>query len=141
MKLKIISDGTNVGTKLIDEDTGEMIHGISKLTWEANVKEIVSKVNVEFFNIPVEIVSKAEVNLLEWDSETGELPHTKTFDKNVRVVNKLKENMLSTLVYDVIIYDSDTNEKIGAIQEIKWEATPEGSKAKIKKIKFDNKDW
>ena len=81
MKLKIISDGTNTGTKLIDEDTGEMIHGISKLTWEVNVENFTTKVGVEFFNIPVEFVSKADVELHEWDSKTGEFPHTKTFEK------------------------------------------------------------
>ena len=57
MKLKIISDGTNTGTKLIDEDTGETISGISSLTWEASANEALTKITVELFNIPVEIVS------------------------------------------------------------------------------------
>lgn len=66
MKLKLVSDGTKTGTKLIDEDTGEMVHGVSRVSWEADAKEHITKTTVEFFNIPVEIVAKAMVHLQEY---------------------------------------------------------------------------
>jgi hypothetical protein len=142
MKLKLYSDGTNNGTRVIDEDTGEMVHGILKLNWEANAEELITKVGVEFFSIPVEITTKADVDLYEWDKTTGDITHTKSFEKTVRIVSeKLQENLLAVPTINTFVYDVETNEKVGAIQKITWEATPSGSKAKIKKIKFDNKDW
>lgn len=81
MKLKLISDGTNTGTKLIDEDTGEMVHGISKLTWEANSNDMITKTTVEFFNIPVELDVKADVELLELQAPDYIATHTKSFSK------------------------------------------------------------
>lgn len=140
MKLKIISDGTNAGTKLIDEDTGEMIHLIQKLTWEANAEEVCTKITVEFINIPVEIVSKAEVDLIEYvdQGKSWEPVHTKTFEKQIKVVSEKKGNAFTPYT---TIHDAQTNEQIGAVQEIKWEANTTEIKAKVKRIKFDNKDW
>lgn len=140
MKLKIVSDGTNTGTKLIDEETGEKVHGISKLTWEAGMQDPVTKVTVEFFNIPVEFISKAEVDLHEWDPATEEYSHTKSFEKNVKVISNPKDGP-AVPVCNVRITDNDTNERVSAVQEIKWEATPDSIKAKVKRIYFDKKDW
>jgi hypothetical protein len=139
MKLKIISDGTNAGTKLIDEDTGKMVHLIQKLSWEANAKEPFAKVTVELINIPVEITSKAEVELLDYNKDNWELEVSKTFEKEIKIISKaakVNQFNLHTTVHDV-----QTNEQVGAIQEIKWEATPSEVKAKVKRIKFDKKDW
>jgi hypothetical protein len=140
MKLKIISDGTNGGTKLIDEDTGETVHGIGKLTWEASATEVLTKATVEFFNIPVEIVSKAEVDLYECKSPNWGMEFSKSFEKNVKLESKLAGSK-AVLNTDTKITDADTNELVGAVQEVKWEATPEGIKTKVKRLKFDNKDW
>ena len=141
MKLKIISDGTNGGTKLIDEDTGEMIHGISKLTWESYADTLLTKVTVEFFNIPVEITTKADVELFEHTESNNWKPiHTKSFEKEIKVISS-DENGKSIPVYNTKIYDTQTNKSVAAVQNIKWQATPDGSKAKVKKIKFDNSDW
>lgn len=134
MKLKIISDGTNAGTKLIDEDTGKMIHLIQKLSWEADAKEWATKVTVEFINIPVEIISKAEVELLDYNKETWELEPSKTFEKNVKIESEGQTNK-------TYIKNADTGEVVGAVQKIAWEATPEEIKTKVTRIKFDNKDW
>lgn len=141
MKLKIISDGTKTGTKLIDEDTGEMIHGISKLTWEASVEDwAITKTTIEFFNIPVEIVSSVKVDLLEYNSNYTELLVSKSFDKNVKITSE-DRNGMTIPATRVKIHDADTNEPVGAVQKIKWEATPEGSSAEAVRIRFDNKDW
>lgn len=138
MRLKIISDGTNAGTKLIDEDSGEMIHLIQKLTWEADAKEMMTKITVEFINIPVEIVSKAEVELLDYDEENWELKTSKTFEKEIKIVSERKGQAFTP---HVKIFDAQTNQQVSAIQEVKWEANTQEVKAKVKRIKFDKKDW
>lgn len=135
MKLKIISDGTKTGTKLIDEDTNETLGLVQKLTWEAKSDGFpLTKVNIELLNVPVEIVTKAEVDLIElWPQKKT----VKSFEKEVKIVSEPKTLTTS----EVKITDNQTQEQVGSIQKIKWTATPKGSKAKIKKIKFDKKDW
>lgn len=135
MKLKIISDGTNAGTKLLDEDSGESIPLIQKLTWETDSSGFgLSKVTVELLNVPVEIVTKADVDLYEiWPTEHL----SKSFEKEVKVVSE----KLDIGAPVTKIFDNQTQEQIGAVQEIKWEANLTDRKAKIKKIKFDKKDW
>lgn len=140
MKLKIISDGTNAGTKLIDEDTGETIGGISSLIWEASAEKALTKVTVELFNIPVEITSKAEVDLYECKAPNWGMEFSKSFEKNVKLVSNLSSSK-AVLNTDTKVMDADTGEVVGAIQEVKWEATPQGIVAKVKRLKFDNKDW
>lgn len=141
MKLKLISDGTNTGTKLIDEDTGEMIHGISKLSWEADINNIaVTKTTVEFFNVPVEIVSPVKVDLLDYNSDYTELKVSKSFDKKVKITSENRDGKTIPATC-VKIHDADTGEIVGAVQKIKWEATPEDRKAEAIRIRFDNKDW
>ncbi len=61
MKLKIISDGTTVGTKLINEETGEMIHYVQKITWEVNAQGAISKATIELAKIPIEVVVDSKV--------------------------------------------------------------------------------
>src|SRR5574338_1681284 len=136
MKLKIISDGTNNGTKLIDEETGQMVHGISKLTWEADAKKLVAKVTVELTNVPIEATCKADVKLFECQSPNWEMVHTKSFEKEIKIVTK-DHNGRTVLTPHVKIFDAETNEPVGAVQKITWKATPKGSRAKIKKIKFE----
>lgn len=142
MKLKLISDGTNLGTKLIDEDTGESLKGISQIDFQASVADPVAEVTVKFFNIPVEIVSKANVDLLEYVKENDwrELVHTKSFEKEIKVTSQLAEHKAIT-AHSVKIVDNDSGTPVGAIQEIKWSATSAEIKAEIKKIKFDKKEW
>jgi hypothetical protein len=138
MKLKIVSDGTNAGTHLIDEDTGEVIHKISKLTWEASSDDPLTKATVEFTNIPVEIVSKAKVDLYEFQGPDFTSVHTKTFEKEIKIASDKGKPGYST---HVKIFDTETNEQVGAVQTVKWEATPHDRKATLTKIKFDKKDW
>lgn len=136
MKLKIISDGTNSGTKLIDEDTGESVPLIQKLTWEASADGFgLTKVTIELLNVPAEIVAKADVDSVDVWPPPGT---TKSFEKEIKIVSVPQKNKAP----DTKIFDNQTQEQVGAIQEIKWEANCLGhQKAKIKKIKFDKKDW
>lgn len=140
MKLKIISDGTNIGTRLVDEDSGEPIPLIQKLTWEASADGFnLTKVTVEILNIPVEITAKADVELMDYDQANWELKPTKSFEKEIKIISESpKGNGFAPITK---ICDAQTNEAVGAIQEVKWEAIPDGQKAKVKRIKFDNKDW
>lgn len=135
MKLKIISDGTSVGTKLFDEDTGESVPLVQRLTWEATADGFnLTKVTVELLNVPVEIVAKADVDLVEVWPNPGII---KTFEKEVKIISEPQKNKAP----DTKIFDNQTQEQVGAIQEISWEVTPAICRAKVKRIKFDKKDW
>ena len=59
MKVKIISDGTASGTKLIDQETGKSIEDITSITWSVSVDEL-AQVNVKFINVPVEVIGEIE---------------------------------------------------------------------------------
>jgi hypothetical protein len=142
MKLKLISDGTNIGTKLINEDTGEAVSGISQISWEAKPEDPITKVVVEFFNIPVEIATKADVDLFEFtEANNWEEPiYSKSFEKDIIIKSELK-NSKAVLSHSIKIINPETNEQSSGVQSIKWTATPESRKAKIQKINFDKKDW
>lgn len=134
MKLKVISDGTNAGTRLINEDTGEYIGLIQKIVWEAGAEFPITKTTIELLNVPVEIVTKANIDLVE--PRFNKLD--KSFEKEVRVISE--PTTLSTS--KTFIIDNQTQEQIQAVQEIKWEADSSGNQiAKIRKIKFNEKEW
>jgi hypothetical protein len=139
MKLKIVSDGTNTGTHLIDEETGKSIEQISKLSWEANAKEFITTVSVELTNIPVEIISTAEVNLFEHVAPDWDAVHTKDFQEEIKIVSERNRGIGSVPFTKIL--DNKTGQAVGAIQEIKWECTPHKQGAVVKKIFFDKKDW
>lgn len=144
MKLKLISDGTPSGTFLVDEATGEEVENvITKIVWEADAKDnIVAKTTIYMANVPVEIASDANVDLLEYkqnEYKTGWEPvHTKSFEKFITASHN---NPGTGLVSSPRIFDGGTNVVVGAIQNITWEATPEECKANITKIMFDRKEW
>ena len=59
MKIKIISDGTSKDTKIVNAATGELIDGITEITWRVKVGGI-AKVNLKMLHIPVELVGKRQ---------------------------------------------------------------------------------
>ena len=63
MKIKIISDGTSAGTKIIDEDSGEEIGSVSKVGWIAEAGEVKTRAVVEIINVPVEITTDADLQI------------------------------------------------------------------------------
>lgn len=134
MKLKIISDGTNAGTKLIDQDTGESVPLIQKITWEVSADGFgLSKTTIELLNVPVEIVAKADVESHDpWPQHV-----VKFFEREVKITSETQKGKAP----DTKIFDNQTQEQVSAIQEVKWEANLGDRKAKIKKIKFNKKDW
>jgi hypothetical protein len=143
MKLKIVSDGTPIGTFLVNEATGEKVENvITKIVWEADAKALLNKITIDMIDVPVDIVSKADVDLFEYkenDDHTDWVPvHTKSFEKEIRVEARERGN---GVIHHAVIFDNETNKAVGAIQKITWESTPEECKAKITKIMFDRKDW
>src|SRR3990167_3463131 len=60
MRIKIISDGTTLGTKVIDEETGEKIGLIQKIVWSADVNKVITECTVKLVKVPVEIITEAE---------------------------------------------------------------------------------
>jgi hypothetical protein len=137
MKLKIVSDGTNSGTRLIDEDTGEMVHKIQKLTWSTDVENWIATTTIELVDVPVEIVSTAEIEI--WDyyrNEDGtyvDLAPRQTISKEVKIVS-------GGMTALTTITDNQTKEPVSAVQAVKWEADPTGSFCKMKKICFGKEE-
>lgn len=128
MKLKIISDGTNAGTKLVNAETGEMVNLISKITWGAMANEALTTASVELFNIPVEITTKAIIETLDTSSK----PISQEL-KNITIKSEASGKGTSQIVK---ICDKETGEAIPMIQEINWEASPSKREATIYLVKL-----
>lgn len=60
MILKLISDGTPNGTRVVDARTGEMVRFVQDITWNLGVNESLANVTIKLMNIPVEIISKSK---------------------------------------------------------------------------------
>lgn len=58
-KIRIVSDGTPGGTRVIDEASGEDIRGIRAIRWEVTGKDI-AKVSLDFVKVPVDLVGEVE---------------------------------------------------------------------------------
>ena len=58
VKIKIVSDGTPIGTKVIDEETGETINGVVSVGWNICVGTGFARAYIELLNIPVELVGE-----------------------------------------------------------------------------------
>lgn len=55
MRLKITSDGTNVGTQVRDEETGRVVTGVLGISWEMTEGGIVTTLRLQ--GVPVELVA------------------------------------------------------------------------------------
>ena len=60
MKIKIISDGTNAGTQIIDEDTGEEITNCTSLKLELNPKMNYAHATLVLNKVPFELTGNFE---------------------------------------------------------------------------------
>jgi len=58
-KIKIISDGTVTGTKVVDENDIPLTD-ISRITWTVSAEDALATAIIEFINIPVEL--EGEIN-------------------------------------------------------------------------------
>jgi len=57
--LKIISDGTIAGTRVVDIKTGKPLSGVCSISWRVNARNYPIAV-IEFENIPVELDVEVE---------------------------------------------------------------------------------
>lgn len=65
-KLKIISDGTSNGTRVVRADTGEKLEGVRKAAWVCMAGEIAI---ARFELIGVEIEASAEISEISMNGE------------------------------------------------------------------------
>lgn len=59
MRIKIISDGTAVGTRVVDRDTGEQLRNVIGIRWRIADYDDRAIAQIEFSNVEVEL--EAEV--------------------------------------------------------------------------------
>lgn len=62
MKIKVISDGTAEGTKVIDSASGEALSGVQEVRWHVRAEDHYAVATVVFVNVPVEIIYKEKLN-------------------------------------------------------------------------------
>ncbi len=56
-KLKIISDGTTTGTKLINSNTGEVISCVQEITWTCKADSLLATCFVTLCNVEIDAVN------------------------------------------------------------------------------------
>lgn len=60
MKIKIVSDGTVRGTKVVNADTGDWIEGITAIEWRVEAGARTARANIEMMKIPVEMAATVD---------------------------------------------------------------------------------
>lgn len=65
MKVKIISDGTAMGTKVIDPKSGEMLEGVIGVDWSCGLGANEATATITLVQVPVELRAKAKVHKLK----------------------------------------------------------------------------
>lgn len=61
LKIKIVSDGTNSGTKVVDATTGVVLGGIQCLSWKIDVNMLHAEAVIRMVDVPVDIIADAAV--------------------------------------------------------------------------------
>ena len=69
--MKIVSDGTALGTQVFDAD-GNQIGLVQKVTWEVSVDQPYAKMIVEVFGVPSNLVAEGAVLKTTGFYKTGE---------------------------------------------------------------------
>lgn len=128
MKLKLISNGTNAGTQLINAETGERIQQISKITYNAGTYDPCSTIVVEFTNLEVDLVEDAIINDITIDDE-----RENTRRSQIEIKSYDNHTASSTRVYDL---ETTTHEPIGGVQNISLSITPHEHVCAVEKIKI-----
>jgi len=60
VRIKIISDGTAPGTRVVDARTGEPIDGITAISWKVDVNRL-AEATLTFIKVPVEAEGEAPI--------------------------------------------------------------------------------
>lgn len=74
MRLKIISDGTTVNTRVVNADTGEEIELVSSIEFKIRAEDSVPSAVIEILKPLVEVVTEAEVKVCQIPP-TGDKEH------------------------------------------------------------------
>lgn len=64
MKLKIISDGTAWGTKVVDVETGEELKYVKSADWHISADDKLAEANLTILHVPVEIIAEAKEEII-----------------------------------------------------------------------------
>lgn len=59
MKLKVVSDGTPQGTKVLNAETGEEVDNVYAVTWEARADKPESMAQISLAKIEIEALGEA----------------------------------------------------------------------------------
>lgn len=54
MRVKIISDGTAYGTRIVNMETGELVEGVVSVRWQMDAKDNTASVDISFVKVPIE---------------------------------------------------------------------------------------
>ena len=137
--LKIISDGTAAGTRLIDEDSGEMIHLVQSIFWKATSDDFLTKTSIKILNVPVEIITKATILLKKFSEESGDFEDAGQIEKLIRIVSLSTSDIgHGTTLQEVFIYDAETNTPIpGVLEAIFKVDTSDGIQARLTQVLFN----
>lgn len=65
MRVKITSDGTAFGTRVVDAESGEPIERVTSVSWSVDMERMVASANVTFVGVPVEIKGELEETFME----------------------------------------------------------------------------
>jgi len=76
MRLKIVSDGTPVGTKIVDAETGKPIDNtVTKVTWVMDAGKTGTVITIETPDIPVELVEAVGAQVFLLNKKESEAKH------------------------------------------------------------------
>lgn len=64
MKLRIVSDGTPLGTHIVNAETGERIENVLGVQWEINGRQTARAI-IEVKDVPVDLRVDAQIRLTD----------------------------------------------------------------------------
>lgn len=115
MKLKIVSDGTFEGTKVIDKETGQTINQISMVEFQVDINGL-PKATIEFTDIEVDIISPTIADRSRFDKSNNYVK------SNYVGAYNCETHITHNGGYDTKISNSTTKELIGGVQFYYWAA-------------------
>jgi len=60
MKIKIISNGTAFGTKVVNAETGENVENISEIVWRCSVANKIAEADLRFNEVETDVIGETE---------------------------------------------------------------------------------
>lgn len=64
MKLKVISDGTTVGTKIINEESGELLSGVASIDIMIDANNKFVTCNIKLVDVKLELTANSNLKNL-----------------------------------------------------------------------------